>query len=170
MVWLMCWNDGGSDQVVSFFFYLWVRFYIEREMFCIPRSISLFSSSALSPASQGNDTDITGAGEKAESSRYSRSYTSGATLGAELRRGRSRRLSSSLQVLKGSLASFGTMRQKPAMGPWWQPAFLFMQHRRCVTCLQVSLSKHKLCVMSIQYWLWMKDTSYVAGLSLFTTN
>ncbi|XP_029359959.1 cAMP-specific 3',5'-cyclic phosphodiesterase 4B-like [Echeneis naucrates] len=35
---------------------------------------------------------------KAESSRYSRSYTSGATLGAELRRGRSRRLSSSLQV------------------------------------------------------------------------
>ncbi|XP_078127027.1 3',5'-cyclic-AMP phosphodiesterase 4C-like [Sander vitreus] len=36
--------------------------------------------------------------EKAESSRYSRSYTSGATLGAELRRGRSRRLSSSLQV------------------------------------------------------------------------
>ncbi|XP_029908047.1 cAMP-specific 3',5'-cyclic phosphodiesterase 4C-like [Myripristis murdjan] len=47
---------------------------------------------------QGNDTDIIGAGEKAESSRYSRSYTSGATLGAELRRGRSRRLSSSLQV------------------------------------------------------------------------
>lgn len=47
---------------------------------------------------EGNDTDITGAGEKAESSRYSRSYTSGATLGAELRRGRSRRLSSSLQV------------------------------------------------------------------------
>ncbi|KAM7394587.1 hypothetical protein PAMP_021378 [Pampus punctatissimus] len=46
----------------------------------------------------GNDTDITGTGEKAESSRYSRSYTSGATLGAELRRGRSRRLSSSLQV------------------------------------------------------------------------
>ncbi|CAF98120.1 unnamed protein product, partial [Tetraodon nigroviridis] len=46
----------------------------------------------------GNDTDITGAGEKAESSRYSRSYTSGATLGADLRRGRSRRLSSSLQV------------------------------------------------------------------------
>ncbi|XP_068176741.1 3',5'-cyclic-AMP phosphodiesterase 4C-like isoform X2 [Antennarius striatus] len=47
---------------------------------------------------EGNDTHITGAGEKAESSRYSRSYTSGATLGAELRRGRSRRLSSSLQV------------------------------------------------------------------------
>ncbi|XP_074540828.1 3',5'-cyclic-AMP phosphodiesterase 4C-like [Halichoeres trimaculatus] len=47
---------------------------------------------------EGNETDITGAGEKAESSRYSRSYTSGATLGAELRRGRSRRLSSSLQV------------------------------------------------------------------------
>ncbi|KAA8595276.1 hypothetical protein FQN60_012411 [Etheostoma spectabile] len=47
---------------------------------------------------EGNDTDITGSGEKAESSRYSRSYTSGATLGAELRRGRSRRLSSSLQV------------------------------------------------------------------------
>ncbi|XP_071783884.1 3',5'-cyclic-AMP phosphodiesterase 4C-like [Centroberyx gerrardi] len=47
---------------------------------------------------EGNETDIIGAGEKAESSRYSRSYTSGATLGAELRRGRSRRLSSSLQV------------------------------------------------------------------------
>ncbi|XP_022071405.2 cAMP-specific 3',5'-cyclic phosphodiesterase 4C-like [Acanthochromis polyacanthus] len=47
---------------------------------------------------EGNDTDLTGAGEKAESSRYSRSYTSGATLGAELRRGRSRRLSPSLQV------------------------------------------------------------------------
>ncbi|XP_068444763.1 3',5'-cyclic-AMP phosphodiesterase 4B-like [Clinocottus analis] len=47
---------------------------------------------------EGQDTDITGAEEKAESSRYSRSYTSGATLGAELRRGRSRRLSSSLQV------------------------------------------------------------------------
>ncbi|XP_031719036.1 cAMP-specific 3',5'-cyclic phosphodiesterase 4C-like isoform X2 [Anarrhichthys ocellatus] len=47
---------------------------------------------------EGKDSDIAGAGEKAESSRYSRSYTSGATLGAELRRGRSRRLSSSLQV------------------------------------------------------------------------
>ncbi|KAI4832042.1 hypothetical protein KUCAC02_015026 [Chaenocephalus aceratus] len=47
---------------------------------------------------EGKDTDIIGAEEKAESSRYSRSYTSGATLGAELRRGRSRRLSSSLQV------------------------------------------------------------------------
>ncbi|KAM9857032.1 3',5'-cyclic-AMP phosphodiesterase 4C-like [Aulostomus maculatus] len=47
---------------------------------------------------EGDDTDISGAAEKAESSRYSRSYTSGATLGAELRRGRSRRLSSSLQV------------------------------------------------------------------------
>ncbi|XP_072240802.1 3',5'-cyclic-AMP phosphodiesterase 4C-like [Leuresthes tenuis] len=47
---------------------------------------------------EGNDTDVTDAGEKAESSRYSRSYTSGATLGAELRRGRSRRLSPSLQV------------------------------------------------------------------------
>ncbi|KAF3852598.1 hypothetical protein F7725_005953 [Dissostichus mawsoni] len=46
----------------------------------------------------GKETDIIGAEEKAESSRYSRSYTSGATLGAELRRGRSRRLSSSLQV------------------------------------------------------------------------
>lgn len=39
----MCWNDDGLDQVVSFFFYLWVRFYIEREIFCIPCSISLFS-------------------------------------------------------------------------------------------------------------------------------
>ncbi|KAK5865532.1 hypothetical protein PBY51_019797 [Eleginops maclovinus] len=47
---------------------------------------------------EGKDTDIIGAEEKGESSRYSRSYTSGATLGAELRRGRSRRLSSSLQV------------------------------------------------------------------------
>nr|XP_061778802.1 cAMP-specific 3',5'-cyclic phosphodiesterase 4B-like isoform X1 [Nerophis lumbriciformis] len=47
---------------------------------------------------EGDDTDIAVAGEKAESPRYSRSYTSGATLGAELRRGRSRRLSSSLQV------------------------------------------------------------------------
>ncbi|XP_077574726.1 3',5'-cyclic-AMP phosphodiesterase 4C-like [Stigmatopora nigra] len=48
---------------------------------------------------EGGDTPKTvGGGEKAESPRYSRSYTSGATLGAELRRGRSRRLSSSLQV------------------------------------------------------------------------
>ncbi|XP_049576822.1 3',5'-cyclic-AMP phosphodiesterase 4C isoform X2 [Syngnathus scovelli] len=48
---------------------------------------------------EGEDVQITvGAGEKPESPRYSRSYTSGATLGAELRRGRSRRLSSSLQV------------------------------------------------------------------------
>lgn len=57
--------------------------------------------------SQGSDTDLTGSGEKAESSRYSRSYTSGATLGAELRRGRSRRLSSSLQVPNNSM---GTQR------------------------------------------------------------
>ncbi|XP_077426076.1 3',5'-cyclic-AMP phosphodiesterase 4C-like [Vanacampus margaritifer] len=48
---------------------------------------------------EGVDAHITvGGGEKPESPRYSRSYTSGATLGAELRRGRSRRLSSSLQV------------------------------------------------------------------------
>ncbi|KAK5613559.1 cAMP-specific 3',5'-cyclic phosphodiesterase 4B [Crenichthys baileyi] len=47
---------------------------------------------------EGNDLEVTDAGEKAESSRYSRSYTSGATLGAELRRGRTRRLSPSLQV------------------------------------------------------------------------
>ncbi|KAM9792291.1 3',5'-cyclic-AMP phosphodiesterase 4C-like [Neosynchiropus ocellatus] len=47
---------------------------------------------------EDNVTDVTAAAEKAESSRYSRSYTSGATLGSELRRGRSRRLSSSLQV------------------------------------------------------------------------
>ncbi|KAM9819890.1 cAMP-specific 3',5'-cyclic phosphodiesterase 4C-like [Syngnathus typhle] len=48
---------------------------------------------------EGEDVQITvGAGEKPESPRYSRSYTSGATLGAELRRGRSRRLPSSLQV------------------------------------------------------------------------
>ncbi|XP_071059720.1 3',5'-cyclic-AMP phosphodiesterase 4C-like isoform X2 [Pseudochaenichthys georgianus] len=57
------------------------------------------SRSVLSVTGEGGkDTDIIGAEEKAESSRYSRSYTSGATLGAELRRGRSRRLSSSLQV------------------------------------------------------------------------
>ncbi|XP_038568781.1 cAMP-specific 3',5'-cyclic phosphodiesterase 4C-like isoform X1 [Micropterus salmoides] len=66
---------------------------------CLSCSMSLFPLLPLpSPVSQSNDIDITGAGEKAESSRYSRSYTSGATLGAELRRGRSRRLSSSLQV------------------------------------------------------------------------
>ncbi|XP_053711067.1 cAMP-specific 3',5'-cyclic phosphodiesterase 4C-like [Synchiropus splendidus] len=47
---------------------------------------------------EDNVTDVTAAAEKAESPRYSRSYTSGATLGSELRRGRSRRLSSSLQV------------------------------------------------------------------------
>uniref|UniRef100_A0A8C5BVV1 Phosphodiesterase n=1 Tax=Gadus morhua TaxID=8049 RepID=A0A8C5BVV1_GADMO len=47
---------------------------------------------------EGIDPGLNGGGEKAESSRYSRSYTSGATLGTELRRGRSRRLSSSLQV------------------------------------------------------------------------
>ncbi|KAM9314878.1 3',5'-cyclic-AMP phosphodiesterase 4C-like [Pholidichthys leucotaenia] len=47
---------------------------------------------------EGNDTEITGTAEKAESSHFSRSYTSGATLGADLRRGRSRRLSPSLQV------------------------------------------------------------------------
>ncbi|XP_054912577.1 cAMP-specific 3',5'-cyclic phosphodiesterase 4B-like isoform X2 [Poeciliopsis prolifica] len=47
---------------------------------------------------QGNELDVTDAVEKAESSRYSRSYTSGATLGSELRRGRTRRLSPSLQV------------------------------------------------------------------------
>uniref|UniRef100_A0A8C6L0F8 Phosphodiesterase n=1 Tax=Nothobranchius furzeri TaxID=105023 RepID=A0A8C6L0F8_NOTFU len=47
---------------------------------------------------EGNDLEVTDVVEKAESSRYSRSYTSGATLGAELRRGRSRRLSPSLQV------------------------------------------------------------------------
>ncbi|XP_014841367.1 PREDICTED: cAMP-specific 3',5'-cyclic phosphodiesterase 4C-like isoform X2 [Poecilia mexicana] len=47
---------------------------------------------------QGNELDVADAVEKAESSRYSRSYTSGATLGAELRRGRTRRLSPSLQV------------------------------------------------------------------------
>ncbi|XP_077462168.1 3',5'-cyclic-AMP phosphodiesterase 4C-like [Stigmatopora argus] len=46
----------------------------------------------------GDALKTVGGGEKAESPRYSRSYTSGATLGAELRRGRSRRLSSSLQV------------------------------------------------------------------------
>ncbi|XP_054912578.1 cAMP-specific 3',5'-cyclic phosphodiesterase 4B-like isoform X3 [Poeciliopsis prolifica] len=47
---------------------------------------------------EGNELDVTDAVEKAESSRYSRSYTSGATLGSELRRGRTRRLSPSLQV------------------------------------------------------------------------
>ncbi|XP_037830596.1 cAMP-specific 3',5'-cyclic phosphodiesterase 4C isoform X2 [Kryptolebias marmoratus] len=47
---------------------------------------------------EGNDLEVTDAREKAEPSRCSRSYTSGATLGAELRRGRTRRLSPSLQV------------------------------------------------------------------------
>ncbi|XP_075869381.1 3',5'-cyclic-AMP phosphodiesterase 4C-like [Nelusetta ayraudi] len=56
------------------------------------------SRSVLSVTGEEGRADLTGDGEKAESSRYSRSYTSGATLGAELRRGRSRRLSSSLQV------------------------------------------------------------------------
>lgn len=65
--------------------------------------INLISSHCLfpsPPASQGNDLEVTDAGEKAESSRCSRSYTSGATLGAELRRGRTRRLSPSLQVFR----------------------------------------------------------------------
>ncbi|MEQ2168089.1 hypothetical protein GOODEAATRI_010855, partial [Goodea atripinnis] len=53
----------------------------------------------------GNDLEVTDAGEKAESSRYSRSYTSGATLGAELRRGRTRRLSPSLQVQKDRMVT-----------------------------------------------------------------
>ncbi|XP_066516399.1 3',5'-cyclic-AMP phosphodiesterase 4C-like isoform X2 [Hoplias malabaricus] len=45
---------------------------------------------------EGSEAAVSG--EKVESARYSRSYTSGSTLGAEFRRGRSRRLSSSLQV------------------------------------------------------------------------
>ncbi|CAB1344122.1 unnamed protein product [Coregonus sp. 'balchen'] len=45
-----------------------------------------------------NDTDSSDCAEKAEPGLYSSSYTSGATLGAELRMGRSRRLASSLQV------------------------------------------------------------------------
>ena len=53
---------------------------------------------SLRGGGQGVDAGVNGGGEQAESSRYSRSYTSGATLGTELRRGRSRRLSSSLQV------------------------------------------------------------------------
>ncbi|KAL1005122.1 hypothetical protein UPYG_G00054840 [Umbra pygmaea] len=44
------------------------------------------------------DTDLSDGAERVESGSYSSSYTSGATLGAELRRGRSRRLASSLQV------------------------------------------------------------------------
>uniref|UniRef100_A0A3P9AH23 Phosphodiesterase n=1 Tax=Esox lucius TaxID=8010 RepID=A0A3P9AH23_ESOLU len=47
---------------------------------------------------EDNDADLLDCAEKAESGSYSSSYTSGATLGAELRRGRSRRLASSLQV------------------------------------------------------------------------
>ncbi|KAJ8001385.1 hypothetical protein DPEC_G00168970 [Dallia pectoralis] len=47
---------------------------------------------------EDNDADLLVCAEKAESGCYSSSYTSGATLGAELRRGRSRRLASSLQV------------------------------------------------------------------------
>lgn len=91
-------------------------------MMYVSRFIPLFPSPSLPAVSQGNDTDITGPEEKAESSRYSRSYTSGATLGAELRRGRSRRLSSSLQVLKGSTGM-------EAVGQKW-----FLVHS-CPSCL-----------------------------------
>ncbi|KAJ8384679.1 hypothetical protein AAFF_G00200110, partial [Aldrovandia affinis] len=45
---------------------------------------------------QGEDSSVGGAG--AELGRYSRSYTSGSVLGAEFRRGRGRKQSSSLQV------------------------------------------------------------------------
>lgn len=97
---------------------LWIRYTLlivlfTKKQMCLSCSMSLFPLLPLpSPVSQSNDIDITGAGEKAESSRYSRSYTSGATLGAELRRGRSRRLSSSLQVLKGSMGAL------TCSGPW----------------------------------------------------
>ncbi|XP_064815963.1 3',5'-cyclic-AMP phosphodiesterase 4C-like, partial [Oncorhynchus masou masou] len=53
---------------------------------------------SLAGEEEDNDTDSSGCAEKAESGLYSSSYTSGATLGAELRMGRSRRLASSLQV------------------------------------------------------------------------
>ncbi|XP_030636157.1 cAMP-specific 3',5'-cyclic phosphodiesterase 4C-like [Chanos chanos] len=48
--------------------------------------------------SRTSGNEVPGSGEKVESGRYSRSYTSGSSLGAEFRRGRHRRLSSSLQV------------------------------------------------------------------------
>ncbi|XP_029595693.1 cAMP-specific 3',5'-cyclic phosphodiesterase 4B-like [Salmo trutta] len=53
---------------------------------------------SLAGEEEDNDADSSGCAEKAESGLYSSSYTSGATLGAELRMGRSRRLASSLQV------------------------------------------------------------------------
>ncbi len=91
------WSFIIKYTVHFFLFTKKTMFYLSTDKMCL--------SPALPAVSQGSDTDITGAGEKAESSRYSRSYTSGATLGAELRRGRSRRLSSSLQVLKGSMGA-----------------------------------------------------------------
>ncbi|KAK6301100.1 hypothetical protein J4Q44_G00291980 [Coregonus suidteri] len=53
---------------------------------------------SLAGEEEDNDTDSSDCAEKAEPGLYSSSYTSGATLGAELRMGRSRRLASSLQV------------------------------------------------------------------------
>lgn len=88
-----------SSFILMIYCYSTVSIFPQKIVFLSLGNASV-SLSCPPPVSQGNDTDITGAGEKAESSRYSRSYTSGATLGAELRRGRSRRLSSSLQVPK----------------------------------------------------------------------
>ena len=68
------------------------------EKYIISHPLSLSRSLSLSFFPQDNDTDSSGCAEKAESGLYSNSYTSGATLGAELRMGRSRRLASSLQV------------------------------------------------------------------------
>lgn len=114
---------------------LLTTFYVQR----IKNVIYIWSFVSVSPAplpvSQGNDTDITGAGEKAESSRYSRSYTSGATLGAELRRGRSRRLSSSLQVLKGSMGALIRLGAKMSHG-------LLMTANHPVCALLSPPSKH----------------------------
>ncbi len=94
--------------------------------FFSPSTFLSCSITCLPPFSQGNDTDLTGAGEKAESSRYSRSYTSGATLGAELRRGRSRRLSSSLQVFEtDDLIAFYYVQ---CMSPTNRSYFIFMRH------------------------------------------
>ncbi|KAJ8362759.1 hypothetical protein SKAU_G00115900 [Synaphobranchus kaupii] len=56
------------------------------------------SCSVLSVTEEETCVESSVGGAGVELTRYSRSYTSGATLGAELRRGRSRKLSSSLQV------------------------------------------------------------------------
>lgn len=83
---------------------------------------------------QGNDIDVTDTVEKAETSRYSRSYTSGATLGAELRRGRTRRLSPSLQVLVHNTGIFfysGFHGIKKSCGPLQKDRLSFQRFATC---------------------------------------